>query len=440
MGIMGVIGCILGFLIVIYLVYKDWSVYLATLAGLCVVVLFTGSSFLTALTETYVGGVFTAIKSFFFMLMFGCVQSYLYRESGAAYSIADTVMKKLIRDNASDTAKNLIGMAIILVIGAILNLGGIIAGVVIVLMYPIALAVFERCDIPKRFILGVLGAGSYTFTLCIPGSPQVTNVAAMTVLGTSAGVAPIPGLVGGIVEIVVILALLNLFINRARKKGDHFERHPLDPEMDPNMERPGFIRSVIPMILLFVLFNAFHLHINICLIFSCLLSIVLFWKELKSKNLKQILGSATVDSIPMTMNVGAICGFAAIITNSEAFQTMLNAITSINASPILICAIVVALMCMLTGGSSTGQLIALPIIGPKLMEMGLNVNIIHRVSVFAATTLDSMPYCGSILMLLPMCHMKLKEIYPSMFITTVVATTCGTITVAILCALFPGLA
>ena len=98
-----------------------------------------------------------------------------------------------------------------------------------------------------------------------------------------------------------------------------------------------------------------------------------------------------------------------------------------------------AIMCMLTGGSSTGQLIALPIIAPRLMEMGLSVDIIHRVSVFAATTLDSMPYSGSILMLLPMCHMKLKEIYPAMFITTVLATTCGTIAVCLMCVFFPGL-
>lgn len=78
-------------------------------------------------------------------------------------------------------------------------------------------------------------------------------------------------------------------------------------------------------------------------------------------------------------------------------------------------------------------------VGPASMEMGLSVDIIHRVSVFAATTLDSMPYSGSILMLLPMCHMKLKEIYPAMFITTVLATTCGTIAVCLMCFFFPGL-
>ena len=436
---MEILACILAFLVVIFLVYRDWSVYLATFVGMCVAVLLSGSDIMTALTETYTQGVFTAINSFFFMLMFGCVQSSLYRESGAAYSIASTIMHKLIREDTSNTAKNVISMLIIMTIGTLLSMGGIIAGVVIVLMYPIALAIFEHCDIPKRFILGVLGASAYTFTLTLPGSPEVTNVAAMTVLKTSSTVAAIPGIVGAVVEIIVILVVLNHFINRARRNGDHFQRHPEDPYMDESSARPPFFLSLIPLVFLFILFNFLSLHIVPCLILSCLLSIILFWKWLKPKDIKHVLCQATIDSIPMTMNVGAICGFAAIITNSDAFQAILDDLTSIDASPILICAVVVAIMCMLTGGSSTGQLIALPIIAPRLMEMGLSVDIIHRVSVFAATTLDSMPYSGSILMLLPMCHMKLKEIYPAMFITTVLATTCGTIAVCLMCALFPGL-
>lgn len=79
-------------------------------------------------------------------------------------------MNHLLKENMSNTGKNLIGMSVILVIGTILNLGGIIAGVVIVLMYPIALVIFERCDIPKKFILGILGAGSFTFTLTVPAA------------------------------------------------------------------------------------------------------------------------------------------------------------------------------------------------------------------------------------------------------------------------------
>ena len=138
MSTLGVIGCILGFLIVIYLCYKDWSVYLATFAGACVVIACNTLPFIDSLVGDYVSGMFTAVKSFFFMILFGCLQSKIYTESGAAYTIADTVMNHLLKENMSNTGKNLIGMSVILVIGTILNLGGIIAGVVIVLMYPIA--------------------------------------------------------------------------------------------------------------------------------------------------------------------------------------------------------------------------------------------------------------------------------------------------------------
>ena len=46
---MGVVGCILGFLIVIYLCYKDWSVYLATFIGACVVIAFNTLPFIDSL-------------------------------------------------------------------------------------------------------------------------------------------------------------------------------------------------------------------------------------------------------------------------------------------------------------------------------------------------------------------------------------------------------
>lgn len=237
-------------------------------------------------------------------------------------------MRKMLKQGASNTRKNVIAMAVLLAIGIILNLGGITAGVVVVLMYPIALTVFEYCDIPKRFILGVLGACSYTFTLTMPGSPQVTNVAAMTSLGTSSWVAPIPGLVGAVVEIIVIIVLLNRFINKARKADEHFALHPEDPHYDWESSHPGFLKSLLPMVLVFAAFNFLNININLCLLGSILLLLILFWPQLKARDIK---------------------------------------------------------------------------------------------------------------LLLPMCHMILKEIYKPLFITTVFATFCGTAAVVLMCTLFPGL-
>lgn len=437
---MGIIGCLLGFLTVIVFCYKDWSVYVATLVGAAVVMLFNWMPFIDTLTGDFIEGMFVPIQSFFFILLFGNIQAKIYSVSGAAYAIADSIMSTLLKPGASNTRKNVIAISVLLVIGIVLCMGGINASVFIVLMYPIALTIFEHCDIPKRFILGVLGACSYTFTLTMPGSPQVTNVAAMTALGTSAGVAAVPGLVGAAVEIVVTLVLLNILINKARSRGEHFELHPLDPHYDENSPRPKFWVAILPLIILFILFNVVGIDINICIIISVIVSIVAFWPQLRDYSLRELLSTGASESIHMSMTVAAICGFAGVVTNTDAFTTMLDFMVGLDMSPMLICAIVVAIMCMLTGGSSTGQLISLPLIAPKLMNLGLNVGAIHRISCFAATTLDSLPYSGAILMLLPLCHMKLREVYPPLFITTVVATTCGTIAVIVTCALFPGLA
>ena len=430
----------LGFLTVIVFCYKDWSVYVATIVGAAVVMLFNWMPFIDTLTGDFIEGMFVPIQSFFFILLFGNIQAKIYSVSGAAYAIADSIMSTLLKPGASNTRKNVIAISVLLVIGIVLCMGGINASVFIVLMYPIALTIFEHCDIPKRFILGVLGACSYTFTLTMPGSPQVTNVAAMTALGTSAGVAAIPGLVGAAVEIVVTLVLLNILINKARSRGEHFELHPLDPHYDENSPRPKFWVAILPLIILFILFNVVGIDINICIIISVIVSIVAFWPQLRDYSLRELLSTGASESIHMSMTVAAICGFAGVVTNTEAFTTMLDFMVGLDMSPMLICAIVVAIMCMLTGGSSTGQLISLPLIAPKLMNLGLNVGAIHRISCFAATTLDSLPYSGAILMLLPLCHMKLREVYPPLFITTVVATTSGTIAVIVMCALFPGLA
>lgn len=439
---MAMLGCILGFAVLIYLSYKDWSIYLAAFAASCVVIVLSGMPFLETLTGTVITGMSQSLKSFFFMLMFGNIEAVLYRESGAGFSIATSIMHKLIRPNASEKTKILIGLSIILLICGVLNLGGITAVIVAILVYPVALEIFEVCAIPKRFICGILAAGCFTFVQSMPGTPQVCNVAAMSSLGTEADVALIPGIVGVIVEIIAILGLMTWFIVQAKRKGEVFERHPLDPKVTPDMDRPNFWISAIPIVVLFVLFNIVKMNVVPALIIMNILSIVMFWKQLQGKGggLKELLSHAASDSVPMTLSICAVTGFGTIITTSETFQQVLDFLSGLDAHPVLICWVVIALLAFLVAGCSTCQIIGLPLIAPRLQEMGLPLSTIHRISTFASTNLDTMPYCGSVLMLLPISHLKLKEAYPPMFLTTVVSTTIGTAAVVLTCILFPGLA
>lgn len=74
-----------------------------------------------------------------------------------------------------------------------------------------------------------------------------------------------------------------------------------------------------------------------------------------------------------------------------------------------------------------------------LLAFGLVIYLVYKnwSVLIAGSILDTLPYSGSILMLLPMCHMKLKEIYPAMFVTTVVSTFAGTVVIAVVMSLFP---
>ena len=97
-------------------------------------------------------------------------------------------------------------------------------------------------------------------------------------------------------------------------------------------------------------------------------------------------------------------------------------------------------MCMLCGGSATGQAIAVPIVAPIVHKAGVSLAAIHRISSFAGAILDTMPYAGTVVMAHSFCDVKIKDGYPSVFMISVVATTISTCTVALICWLFPGLA
>lgn len=117
---MGIIGCLLGFLTVIVFCYKDWSVYVATLVGAAVVMLFNWMPFIDTLTGDFIEGMFVPIQSFFFILLFGNIQAKIYSVSGAAYAIADSIMSTLLKPGASNTRKNVIAISVLLVIGIVL--------------------------------------------------------------------------------------------------------------------------------------------------------------------------------------------------------------------------------------------------------------------------------------------------------------------------------
>ena len=166
---MGIIGCLLAFGLVIYLVYKNWSVLIAALLGALLCIVTNGLPVWDTISGLYLPKMVNFISGFFLVYLFGCIQAQIYTKSGAAICVANTIVGLFNIDKLSQQKKQILAMIVITLIGTVPAYGGIIVTVVIILFYPIALSIPHRADIPKKFILGILASGTFTFALTGPG-------------------------------------------------------------------------------------------------------------------------------------------------------------------------------------------------------------------------------------------------------------------------------
>lgn len=440
MHTLSLVGCLLGFIVMGVLTYIGWNIMVSSLAGALTVALFSGLNVVSAYVDLYLVGMGGFLTQYFGMMFFCAVLAVLYSESGAGVTIALSVAKLCLRDGLSPKQKRHVVIIALILMSAILEFSGVGASQVVFVLYPIALSLYKIADIPKKYIVaGILG-GCLGFANDLPGSPMPGNVIPMQILGTSPYAAPIPGIIGAIVEIIAMAVLVNLLITRDVNKGHHFEYGQKDREFEDTQERPKLLMTLVPMVVLIGLFDVVKLDINMSLAIACIAAAVLFRKYFPNHDVKAAVTKGCVTSLPPTISICAVIGFSKVVQSTPAFEEIVNALSTMEVNPYVLLILTVAVMCMLCGGSATGQAIAVPIIAPIVKAMGIPLAAIHRVSSFAGAILDTMPYAGTVVMAHSFCDVKIKDGYPSVFVISVVATTISTCTVAIVCSLFPGLA
>lgn len=440
METLGLIGCILGFVVMGVLTYFGWNIMISSLAGAVTVILFNGMDLISSYTDLYLVGMGGFFASYFGMMLFCALIAVLYSESGAGLTIALGISKLCLRDSFSPAVKRHMVIISLLLISMLLEFAGVGATQVVFVLYPVALSLYKMADIPKKYIVGGILGGCLGFADGLPGCPMPANVIPMQILGTKSYSALIPGIVGGIVDIIVIAVLLNVVITKDINRGHHFEYGPNDRAFSDDKPRPALLLTFIPLVVLVTLFNVFQLDINLSLAVTVALAAVLFRKYLPDKNIKTSIYKGCITSLPATVSICAVIGFSKVVQSTDAFTSIVSSISSMQVSPYVLIIVGVCLMCMLCGGSATGQAIAVPIVAPIANGMGVSMAAIHRISCFAGAILDTMPYAGTVVMAHAFCDVKIKDGYPSVFLATVVATTISTAVVALMCAWFPALA
>jgi len=351
----------------------------------------------TDLMTAYMGGFTGFMKSWFPMFLLGAIFGKGMEKSGAADAVARAVVERFGPRRA---------VLAVVVACAVLTYGGVSVFIVAFGVYPMAVGLFREADLPRRFIPGALTFGSVTFTMTSAGSPEIQNLIPMQHLGTT----PLAGwqvsLPVALVMAGVGHAWLTRLVARAVADGERFEARPEDAEPVDRDELPTFGLAILPLVVVLAVFLAtsgtlgdagFVALGKWSLVVALAAGCLAVWLGGGARGRARTgvaLTEGAGGAVIAIANTCAVVGFGAVARETPAFTAALEALTHLPGNPLVGAAIAVTVIAGLTGSASGGQSIALPLVAPVYLEMGVDPSEMHRVVSIASGALDSLPHNG----------------------------------------------
>lgn len=450
---MDILVVLLSLGLLMFVAYRGMSVILcAPLCALLAVLLTFGPSHVLP----FYSGIFMKkmvlfIQSYFPVFLLGAVFGRVMDMSGAAASISRAMIATLGSRNV---------MLAIVLACALLTYGGVSLFVVAFAVYPLAVGLFRRADIPKRLIAGTIALGSFTFTMdALPGTPQIQNVIPTTFFGTNLYAAPILGICGALFVLGLGMAYLTDQRKRAQKAGEGYgEGHQQEPELESEDEPSMPVwAALFPLLVVAglnlwlaarlplhygVTYDFAHLgqsesgtlevpkwaslwSIEIALSTGILVTLVLGWHRIMPQ-LKKGLDAAVAGALLATTNTASEYGFGGVIAALPGFEAVKTAVSGAFQDPLVNQAVSVNLLAGVTGSASGGLSLALAAMGKTYLEaaqqQGIDPQVLHRVASMASGGMDTLPHNGAVITLLLITGLTHRQCYKDIFVITCIKT------------------
>lgn len=382
---------------------------------------------------SYMEGFSGFITSWYLMFLAGAIFGKVMEDSGAADSVSAWIVSKIGMKNAV--------LAVVLAC-AVLTYGGVSLFVVAFAVYPMAVSLFKEANLPRRFIPAALAFGSTTFTMTSAGSPEIQNWIPIPYLGTSPYAAWQVSIVVAMFMFIIGYWLLMKIIRRAVNNGEQFIERETDHK-EARVDLPHPIVSMIPLLSVLVVSFTFHDNLEQSALIIALLSGIITTWLLNRKYFRDFwkaVGEGTTGALIAIGNTAAVVGFGGVAKVTPAFESAVDFMTSIPGDPLIGGAVAVIVIAGLTGSSSGGQTIALPILGPHYLEMGVSAEALHRTISLSSGVLDSLPHGGyTVTTIRAISGETHKSAYPAFFCVTVAVPLISVVLAIILFSLGFGL-
>ena len=436
--VLSMIGIIVGLVFLIVMVMKGWPLLIIGACAAMLLSVLSGLDVKEAYLTTYMGGVGEFLIGQIPIFLWGAVFGECYGITGGAKSIARWISR--IFRGKNERLSPIVTIVIVFLAGILLSYGGVSAIVLMFVMAPLTMELCRESGIPRYMIPGMILGCIATAALSMPGSPQVQNVISTGTVGVSSMAAAAPGFIAGILILVLNVIYLNFAAKKEIAKGYTFEAAPGDEHPDENEKLPNPIVALIPMVLVFVLYNGFKIDVNFALMAGIILAVILMHKGFKNLNtFVKSLASACTNAVIVSCGAGAVAGFGSVVAQTTAFAGLCDKLAGFNGNPLVVAMIAMMIMTLVGGSGPAGLGVGLPVFTPLAQSMGANMNAFARISAFCATTFDTLPTNGGYIAANEICKTPANKSYKYVGICTVLNTTIGTVVLCVICMLFPGL-
>ncbi len=419
LSLFGLIG---GLLLLIVLTIRGVNLFIA--APLCALIValcgglpvFVGEGNFVA---TYMGGFSGFIAAWFFMFLLGSLFGKFMEDTGAADAVARWIVDRLGMKHA---------VAAVVLACAILTYGGVSVFVVAFSVYPMALSLFKDANLPRRFIPAALAFGSVTFTMTSAGSPEIQNWIPIKYLGTSPYAAWEVSLLVAVLMAAFGFYWLKRMITKAIANGERFESREEDPEI-PERDYPHPLTGVVPLFVVLGLSFTLHQYLQQMALIVALGGGVLTLMAINFRhfhNLNRAVTDGTTGALIAIGNTAAVVGFGSVAKSTSAFMMAVDMMTALPGNELIGAAVAVSVIAGLTGSASGGQAIALPLLAPHYLDLGVNPEQLHRIVSISSGALDSLPHNGYVVTTIrAICHETHQRAYWAVGALTVVIPLCG---------------
>ena len=394
------------------------ALILAPLVTIFVIVC-SGLPILDSLKTLFMPAASDYVTSYFLTFFVGALFGAVYQHTGAAESISKTL---------AGLCKGKFVAPIIMTITGILTYGGVSGFVVFFVIYPIALNMFKEANLTRRLIPGAISAGCWTWSMYGPGSPSIQNVIGMNSLGTPSTAALVPSVIATVATYILIFLWLEMRGRSFTKKGIVFNdsslKFQLSPEemaMDEDKDLPNFWISIIPIVVILVSFNGFRLPVETTVFLGVAIATILMWTRVKGLNgWIAVFNEGAANSGVSILNTAIVVGFGGVVKQTQGFADLVELLKTFNMPALVFVMITVAICAGACGSASGGMGVAFNALTETYVELGANLEHVHRIATIAAGTLDSLPHQGAQITLLGICKLTHREAYFDIFITQIV--------------------